>query len=129
MSNGKKWTIHGIIQNMGFNLTKANPNVMMRENLKTKFCEYEAVYVNDLASEDIFTTLKTKCKLKIKRNIKLCYDPGRIMACQLKKYFEELHGKFIKHFKDNPCKDLETFLDKVDLSSVYQMMQQHLVRG
>ena len=29
-SYGKKWTIHDIIQNMGFPPTKANPCVMMR---------------------------------------------------------------------------------------------------
>ena len=67
----KKWTNH---PKYGFSPTKANPCVMMREDLKTKFCEYIAVYVNDLyiasqSPEDIVNTLKTKCKLKIKTNI------------------------------------------------------------
>ena len=93
---GKEWTIHDIIQNMAFHSTKANPCVMMRETLKTKSCEYIAVYMNDLyfasqSPEDIVNTLKTKCKLKIKRNIKFSYDPGGIMVCQHKKYIEELH--------------------------------------
>ena len=40
----KKWAIHGIIQNMGFYPPTENPYIMMRENLKTKCCEYIAVY-------------------------------------------------------------------------------------
>ena len=32
----KKWTIHGILQNMGFYPPTENPCVMMRENLKKK---------------------------------------------------------------------------------------------
>ena len=44
----KKWTIHGIIENMGFYPSTENPCVMMRENLKTKCCEYIAVYQHDL---------------------------------------------------------------------------------
>ena len=47
-SYDNKWTIHGIIQNMGFYPPIANPCVMMRENLMTKFCEYIAVYQDDL---------------------------------------------------------------------------------
>ena len=43
-----KWTIHGIIQNMGFYPPTENPCVMMRENLKTKCCEYIVVYQDDL---------------------------------------------------------------------------------
>ena len=46
-SYGKEWTIHDIIQNMGFHPTTANSCVMMRENLKTKCCEYIAVHMND----------------------------------------------------------------------------------
>ena len=51
---------------------------MMRENLKTKCCEYIAVYVDDLyiASQKpkhIVNTLKTKHKIKIKTDEKLSY--------------------------------------------------------
>ena len=80
----------------------------MRENLKTKFCEYIAVYMNDLyiaaqSPKDIVNTLKNKYNLKIKRSIKLSYDPGGTMICQLKKYIEELHEKFTKiNFQTQP---------------------------
>ena len=39
-SNQNKWTIHGILLRMGFYVTTENPNVMMRENQKTKSSEY-----------------------------------------------------------------------------------------
>ena len=39
-SNQNKWTIHGILLHMGFYVTTENPNVMMKENHKTKSSEY-----------------------------------------------------------------------------------------
>ena len=52
---------------------KANPCVMMRENLKTKSCEYIPVYVNDLyvttqKPEDIVNTLNVSSKLREMQN-------------------------------------------------------------
>ena len=47
-SYDKKWTTHGIIQNMGFYPPRAKPCVMMRENLKSNFSEFIAVYQDDL---------------------------------------------------------------------------------
>ena len=47
-SYDKKWTIHDIIQNMDFHCAKANPCVMMRENIETNCCKYIAVHVDDL---------------------------------------------------------------------------------
>ena len=40
-------------------------------------------------------------------------DTGGTMSCQLKKYMEEIHGKFTKLFKYNPPNDLETLLDQI----------------
>ena len=76
-SYGKKWTVHDIIHNMGFHPTKANQCVMMGENPKTKSCEYIVVYVDDLyiasqTSKDIGNILKTKYKLILKTDEKLC---------------------------------------------------------
>ena len=77
----------------------------MRENLKTKSCEYIVVYLDDLyiaspKPEDIVNTLKTKYKMNINADYhlepKYPKDPGRTMICQLKKYIEELHGRFTK---------------------------------
>ena len=69
-SYGQKWTIHRIIQNMGFYPPTANPCVMMRENFKTKCCEYIVVYQDDLyitsPPEAILNTLQNKYNLNIK---------------------------------------------------------------
>ena len=47
-SNQNKWTIHGILLHMGFSVTTENPNVMMRENHKTKSSEYIFICQDDL---------------------------------------------------------------------------------
>ena len=39
----KKWTIPGILQNMGFYPPTENPCIMMRENLKKQSCEYSCL--------------------------------------------------------------------------------------
>ena len=36
------------------------------------------LYIASQEPKDIVNTLKTKCKLKVKRNLKLSYDPGGI---------------------------------------------------
>ena len=54
-------------------------------------------------------------------------DPGGTMVCQLKKYIEELHEKYIRLLKDNPPKKLKTLLDKIDLPSVYLMNMKILI--
>ena len=100
---------------MGFYPPTANPYVIMRENLKLKFCEYIAVYHDDLCiasptPKDIVNTLKFNFKLKINADYvndlgaKYPNDPGGTMICQLKKYLEELHQKFTKLFKDTLLK-------------------------
>ena len=97
-SYDKTWTIHGIIQNMGFYPPTENPCVMVRENIKTKCCEYIAVYQDDLyiaspTPEPIVNTLETKHKLNINADFhlgaKYPNDPVGTMICQLKKYLEK----------------------------------------
>ena len=58
---------------MGFYPPTENPCVMMRENLKTKWCEYIAVYHDDLyiaspTLEAILNTPENKYKLNINPN-------------------------------------------------------------
>ena len=55
---------------MGFYHPTENPFVIMRENVKTKCCEYIAVYQNDLyiaspIPDAILNTLENKYKLNI----------------------------------------------------------------
>ena len=47
-SYDQKWTIDGILQNMGFYPPTENPCVMMRENLKIRSSEYIVIYQDDL---------------------------------------------------------------------------------
>ena len=63
----QNWTIHGIIQNMGYYPPADNPCVMMRENFKTKSYEYIVVYQDDLyiaspTPEYTLNTLQNKYK-------------------------------------------------------------------
>ena len=65
-----KWTIDGILQKMCFYPTTENPCLMMRENFKTKCCEYIVVYQDDLyiaspTPEDILNILQNMYKINI----------------------------------------------------------------
>ena len=69
-SNQNKWTMHGILQQMGFYPPTENPNVMMRGNIKTRSCEYISIYQDDLyivstTPEEIFHILQDKYKINI----------------------------------------------------------------
>ena len=68
-------------------------------NLKTKCCEYIAVYQDDLyivspTSEAIFNTLENKYNLTINPDFyfgsKYPHDTDGTISCQFKKYLEEL---------------------------------------
>ena len=66
----QKWTIHGILQHMGFYHPTKNPNVLRRENLKTKSCEYIVIYQDHLyiastTPEEILNILQDKYKINI----------------------------------------------------------------
>ena len=71
-----KWTIDAILQHMGFYLTTENPCVMMRENHKTKSCEYIIIYQDELliASlhlKKILHIVQDKYKIKINPDVYL----------------------------------------------------------
>ena len=100
---------------MGFYRPTENPCVMMRENLKTKCCEYIAVYQDDLyivspTPEAILNTLENKYELNINPDLSLGTkypnDPGGTMICQLRKYLEKSYVNVTTLFNDNPPQDL-----------------------
>ena len=69
-----KWTIDAILQHKGFYHTTENPCVMMRENQKTKSCEYIIFYHNELyialtTLEEIIHIVKDKYKIKINPHV------------------------------------------------------------
>ena len=97
-SNQNKWTIHGILLHMGFYVTTENPNVMMRENHKTKSSEYificqDDLYIASTTPEEILNMLKEKYKINIYLQGKYPHDPGGRDICQIKEYLEKLYGE------------------------------------
>ena len=98
-SNQNKWTMHGILLHMGFYVTTENPNVMMRENHKTKSSEYificqDDLYIASTTPEEILSMLKDKYKINIYLQGKYPHDPGGRDICQIKEYLEKLYGKY-----------------------------------
>ena len=85
-----KWTIHAILQYMGFYHTTENPCVMMRANYKTKSCEYiilhqDKLYIASNTIQEILHIVKEKYKIKINPNVyqgsNFPYDPGGTIIC------------------------------------------------
>ena len=109
-SNQNKWTIHGILQHMGFYPSTENPNVMMRENLKTTSCEYificqDNLYIASTTPEEILHMLQDKYKIKIYLESNFQHDPGGTNICQLKEYLEKLYTNVNMLFKDKLPRD------------------------
>ena len=72
---------------MGFHVTTENPNVMMRENHKTKSSEYIIICQDDLyiactTPEGILNMLKDKYKINI--YLQYPHDSGARDICQIK---------------------------------------------
>ena len=66
-SNQQKWTIHGILQHMGFYPPTENPCMRMRQNLKTTSSEYIIIYHDELyiastTPEEILNICKTNMR-------------------------------------------------------------------
>ena len=85
-----KWTIHTILQHMGFYHTTENPCVMMRVNHKTKSCEciiihQDELYIASSTLQEILHIVKEKYNIKINSNVyqgsDFPYDPGGTMIC------------------------------------------------
>ena len=85
-----KWTIHAILQHMGFYHTTENPCVMMRAKHNTKSCEciiihQDELYIASSTLKEILHIVKEKYKIKINSNDYLesnfPYDPGGTMIC------------------------------------------------
>ena len=65
-----KWTIHAILQHMGFYHTTENPCVIMRASHKTKSCEcitlhQDELYIASSTIQEILHIVKGKYKIKI----------------------------------------------------------------
>ena len=78
---------------MGFYVTTENPNVMMRENHKTKSFEYificqDDLYIASTTPGEILNMLKDKYKINIYLQRKYPHDPGGRDICQIKEYLK-----------------------------------------
>ena len=128
-SSGKRWAevIHGILRDMKFLPTKADPCIWLRKAPNLKCYEYIAVYVDDLciAAESpsaSFQIFKSKYHLKVKGDGKLTYplgadyfeDPDGTFVSQPKKYIDKLADTYKRLFNEDPPKGYKTPLDKND---------------
>ena len=128
-SSGKGWTevIHGILRDMKFLPSKADPCIWLRKAPNLRCNEYIAVYVDDLgiAAESpsaIIQIFKSKYHLKDKGDGKLTYhlgvdyfeDPDGTFVCQPKKYIDKLADTYKRLFNEDPPKGYKTPLDKND---------------
>ena len=98
---------------MGFYVTTENPNVMMRENHKTKSSEYificqDDLYIASTTPEEILNMLKDKYKINISLQGKYPHDPGGRDICQIKEYLEKLYENLNMLFNNKLPTDLYT---------------------
>ena len=127
--SGKRWTevIHGILRDMKFLPSKADPCIRLRKAPNLRCYEYIAVYVDDLciAAESpsaIIDIFKTKYHLKVKGDGKLNYhlcadyfeDPDGTFVSQPSKYIDKLVDTYKRLFNDDPLKCYKTLLDMND---------------
>ena len=98
-SSGNRWAevIHGILRDMKFLPSKADPCIWLRKVPNLKCYEYIAVYVDGLciAAESpsaIIQIFKSKYHLKVKQDGKLTYHLGV-------DYFENPDGTFVSQPK------------------------------
>ena len=85
-----KWTIHAILQHMGFYHTTENPCVMMRAKHNTKSCEciiihQDELYIASSILQEILHIVKENYNIEINSKVyqgsDFPYDPGGTMIC------------------------------------------------
>ena len=103
------------LQHMGFQPSKANPDIWMKPTDDRQAYEYIAVYIDDLcvASKDpgkIFQTLKNKYKFKLKGDGPLDYhlvysykcDPDGTLVADPRKYVSKIIESYERMFSTKP---------------------------
>ena len=105
---------------MVFYVTTENPNVMMRENHRTKSSEYificqDDLYIASTTPEEILNLLKDKYKINIYHQGKYPHDPGGRDICQIKEYLEQLYKNLTMLFNNKLPTDLYTTFQIIKL--------------
>ena len=128
-SSGRRWAevIHGILRDMKFLPSRADPCIWLRKAPNLRCYEYIAVYVDDLciAAESpsaIIQIFKSKYHLEVKGDGKLAYhlgadyfeDPDGTFVSQPKEYIDKLADTYKRLFNEDPPKGYKTSLDKND---------------
>ena len=128
-SSGKRWAevVHGILRDMKFLPSKADPCIWLRKAPNLRCYEYIAVYVDDLciapeSPSAIIQIFKSKYRLKVKGDGKLTYhlgadyfeDPDGTFVSQPKKYIDKLADTYKRLFNEDPPKGYKTPLDRND---------------
>ena len=128
-SSGKRWAevIHGILRDMKFLPSKADPCIWLRKTPSLRCYEYIAVYVDDLcitaeSPSGSIQIFKAKYHLKVNGDGKLNYhlgadyfeDPDGTFVSQPRKYIDKLADTYRRLFNDDPPKGYKTPPDKND---------------
>ena len=128
-SSAKRWAevIHGILRDMKFTPSKADPCIWLSKAPNLRCYEYIAVYIDDLciaagSPSIIIDIFKTKYHLKVKGDGKLSYhlgadyfeDPDGTFVSQPRKYIDKLADTYKRLFNEDPPKGYTTSLDKND---------------
>ena len=105
---------------MGFYVTTDNPNLMMRENHKTKSSEYIFICQDDMCiasttPEEILNMLKDTYKINIYLQGKYPHDPGGKDKYQIIEYLEYLYENMNILFNDKLPTDLHTTFQIIKL--------------
>ena len=128
-SSGKRWAevIHGIVRDMKFLPSKADPCIWLRKAPDLRCYEFIAVYVDDLciaaeSSSASIQIFKSKYHLRVKGDGKLTYhlgadyfeDPDGTFVSQPKQYIDKLADTYKRLFNEDPPTGHKTPLDKND---------------
>ena len=131
-SSDNRWAevIHGILRDMKFLPSKADPCIWLRKVPNIRCYEYIAVYVDDLwiaaeSASAIIQTFKIKYHLKGKGYGKLTYhlgadyfeDPDGTFVTQPRKYIEKLAHTYRRLFNEDPPKATRPLLTKMTTQS------------
>ena len=115
-SSVKRWAkvIHGILRDMKFTLSKADPCIWLRKAPNLRCYEYIVVYVHDLciaadSPSTIIDIFKTKYHLKVKGDEKLSNhmgadyleDPDGAFVSQPRKYIDKLADTYKRLFNED----------------------------
>ena len=128
-TSGLRWhdKFSECLKDLGFEPSKAEPDIWMRLNEEHNIYEYVAVYVDDLAiamkdCDAFISTLKDKYKFKLKGTGTISYhlgmdffrDKDQTLCMAPRKYIEKICGSFERMFGHAPKQVVTSPIEKND---------------